>query len=283
MAFTVQTPTSAAAWRPDHYEFAPEDVLSQAAIIQTTTRAGEIEGDAPSVRVAFVDDASAENVDEAATLTEAAPALSEALIWTTKIAEHLRISREQYSQPSTPDQLSASAARSVVRKADKNLLTQAAPAGPDTAPAAGLLQWPGIVDGGPITENLDGLIDLIAELEINLATPSHLILGPLAWAEARKWKSALTYNSNLLGAGTSDAHPMMLSLPVLVNKAITDYSGLVVDSRAVISAYGTVIVATSKDRYFDSDSIGLNILWRTGHTVPRPNRLGKFTLPPQGS
>ena len=283
MPFVVTTPGSAAAWRPDHYEFAPDDVVGDAAIIQTSTKAGEIEGDAPSVRVAFVNDDEAKNAEEAATLDQAEPELSEALIWSTKIYQHLKISREQYLQPSTPDQLSKSAGRAVIRKADRNYLTQAAPVGPDTAPAAGLIHWPGVVDGGAVSENLDALIDLIAELQVNLATPTHLIVGPLGWAEARKWKTAVSYNSNLLGAGTTDAVPMMLGLPVIVNNAITDYSGLVVDQLAVVSAYGSVIVATSKDRYFDSDSIGMNVLWRTGHTVPRPDRLGRFTLPPAGS
>jgi HK97 family phage major capsid protein len=132
-------------------------------------------------------------------------------------------------------------------------------------------------------EDLDGLVDLIAELEINLATPSHIILGPLGWAEARKWKQAVSWNAALLGAGVTDAKPKMLSLPVIVNKAITDLSGLVVDSRAIISAYGTVSVSTSLDRYFDSDSVGLLARWRTGHTVPRPDRFGKFVVAAEGS
>jgi hypothetical protein len=66
---------------------------------------------------------------------------------------------------------------------------------------------------------------LVAELEINLATPSHIILGPVGWAEARRWKQALNWNAALLGGGVTDAKPMMLSLPVVVNKAITDFSG----------------------------------------------------------
>jgi hypothetical protein len=76
---------------------------------------------------------------------------------------------------------------------------------------------------------------------------------------------------------------MMLSLPVIVNKAITDLSGLVVDSRVVISAYGTVSVSTSVDRHFDSDSVALLARWRTGHTVPRVNGIGKFTVAAEGS
>lgn len=283
MAFTVSTPTSAPAWRPDHYEFAPGDVLGDALIVSASTRAGTIEGDAPSVRVAFVDDAAAENVKEAQTFTEAQPSLSEALVWTTKTVEHLRISREQWTQPQTPEQLSASAARAVIRRVDQNFLTQVAPTAPDVAPVPGLLHWPGTVNGGAIGENLDDLVDLIAALEINLATPSHIVLGPLGWAEVRKWKTAVSYNSTLLGAGTTDAAPMVLSLPVVVNKAITDYSGLVIDRSAIVSAYGNVMVSTSMDRYHDSDSVSVNTIFRAGHTVPRPNRLGRFSIEPAGS
>jgi hypothetical protein len=59
MAFTHTTATSAAAWRPDLYEFAPADVLPEALIMQCSTVAGNIEGNAPSVRVGYVDDNTA--------------------------------------------------------------------------------------------------------------------------------------------------------------------------------------------------------------------------------
>jgi HK97 family phage major capsid protein len=83
---------------------------------------------------------------------------------------------------------------------------------------------------------------------------------------------------SLLGAGTTDAVPMLLSLPVIVDPAVPDYSGLVVDQRAVVSAVGQVKVATSEHQYFSSDSILLRATWRFGHVVVRPNRLGVFTI-----
>ncbi len=46
MAFTVATPNSASAWRPDQYTFAPTDVVPDALINQCSTVAGTIEGDA---------------------------------------------------------------------------------------------------------------------------------------------------------------------------------------------------------------------------------------------
>lgn len=45
-----------AAWRADLFIFAPADVIRDALIVQCSTVVGEVEGDAPSVRVAVVDD-----------------------------------------------------------------------------------------------------------------------------------------------------------------------------------------------------------------------------------
>jgi hypothetical protein len=47
MSFTHTISTSAGAWRPDVYTFAPTDVVPDALILQCSTVAGEIEGDEP--------------------------------------------------------------------------------------------------------------------------------------------------------------------------------------------------------------------------------------------
>lgn len=283
MAFTVTTPSSDAAWRPDHFSFAPTDVIPDSLQLQTSTAAGNIEGDEPSVRVAFITDDTAKFVAEADPIDEAQPSLSEALIHTSKVSMLVRVSREQYLQPQTPLQLSTSVSRAVTRRADIAYVDEQAPIGPDVAPVPGLLNWPQIIDGGAVADDLDGLIDIIVELQENLATPTHLVLSPSAWGSFRKLKSAETFNSSLLGAGTTDAREMLLSLPVLVNVAMPQGTGLVIDQSAVISATGQVNVATSQDLYFDSDSIALRCTWRIGHTVPRPERIAKFTIGETGS
>ena len=170
--------------------------------------------------------------------------------------------------------------RAVVRRADIAYVDESAPVGPAVAPVAGLLNWGGVVDGGDIDDGdgLDVLIDLVATLQTNLATPSHLVLSPTAWASFRKLKTADTYNQSLIGAGTTDAREMLLSLPVLVNVAIPVNAGLVLDQSAIVSAVGAVNVSTSEHTYFTSDSVCLRCTWRFGHTVPRPNRLGKFVI-----
>ena len=274
MAFTVKTPTSDAAWRPDHFAFAPTDAVPDAAILQTSTPAGSIEGDAPSVRVAFVTDDEADFIAEAEDIPEAEPALSEALIYTGKISQLVRVSREQWLQPSTSEQLAQSVARAIVRRADIAYLNEPPPTPPAVQPVAGLLNVENVVDGGEIDTDLDLLVDLIATLQTNLATPSHLVLSPTAWAEFRKLKVAASYNQSLVGAGVTDAREMLLSLPVLVNLGMPAYAGLVIDQTAVVSATGQVNVSSSEHRYFDSDSVALRATWRIGHTVPRPNPAG---------
>jgi HK97 family phage major capsid protein len=283
MPFTHTTSTAQFPWRPDVSTHAPVDVVPESLILQTSTVAGVVEGDAPSVRCAYVVDDEAVFKAEGAELDEAEPELAEVAVFTAKISMLIRVSREQYFQNGTAEQLSQSCGRALVKKADQAYLAQAAPVGPAVSPAAGLLNVTGIVDGGEISDSLDGLVDLVAELQSNNATPSHIVVDPLAWAELRKLKyDTGTSNQSLLGAGTDDSTPRLLSLPVLVNRFAPAHTGLVVDQTAVVSAVGPVMVATSADQYFSSDSIAVRATWRIGQGVPRPDRLGTFTVAATG-
>lgn len=280
MTFTATTTNSGIAWSPDFYTFAPADAVPDALLLACTTVAGQIEGDSPAVRVAYVTDDEATFTAEGAPIDEAQPGLSEVLVHTAKVSQLVRLSREQYGQTGTAEQLSQSVSRAITRRADIALVAEPAPS-PGFAPVAGLLNTADIVDGGTVANSLDVLVDLVATLQTNLSEPSHILLSPTAWAAFRKLKvSATANNESLLGAGTSDAVERLLSLPVLVVPA---YSGLVIDRRAIVSAAGPVQIATSSDVYFDSDSIGLRATWRVGHAVVRPNRIGKFTIAGGGS
>jgi len=140
------------------------------------------------------------------------------------------------------------------------------------------------VDGGVVEDSLDGLIDLVAELQTNLSTPSHILMSPTTWAEFQKLKvGGVSTNQSLIGAGTIDAKAMLLSLPVVVNIALPDFSGLVIDRSAVVSAYGAVNVSTSEHKYFDSDSVVVRCTFRMGQNILRPNRIGKFIIGSGGS
>lgn len=284
MSFTATTINSEGAWRPDGYSFAPEDVIPDALVIQCSTKSGVIEGDQPVVRVAYIDDATASFVAEGSTIPESEPDLAEVLIATGKVSQLIRLSREQWLQPNTPDQLSHSVARAVTRRADIAFVSQVAPTAPALGPSTGLLNVAGILNGGDVEDNLDVLVDLIAELQQNKSVPSHILLSPTGWAEFRKLKvGGTSTNESLIGAGTTDAKAMLLSLPVVVNIALPDYTGLVIDRNAVVSAYGAVNVNTSEHQYFTSDSIAVRCTFRMGQNVVRPNRIGKFTIGGGGS
>ncbi|QKT06067.1 phage major capsid protein [Gordonia sp. X0973] len=275
---TIKTGTSPQAWRPDVNTFAPVDEIPEALIVQASTLGGKVEGDAPSVRVAYVTDDDAQFSAEAEVIPESDPVLSEALVHTAKVTQLIKLSMEQYMQPGTNDQLSTSLKRAITKKANEAFLAQVAPTSPAVAPVAGLLNTTGVVAGDEVTTNLDPIVDLIAELEANGATPSLIVLDPVGWAAIRKLKTATGSNESLVGAGVGDAVQQLLDRRVIVSPSMTVSTGLVIDPTEVISAYGDINLATSTDAYFNSDSIAIRATWRLGHVVPRANRLGTFTI-----
>lgn len=283
MPFTATTSTSAAAWRPDLFEFAPGDVIREAAILQHSTVVGRVEGDAVATRCAFVDDDDAVIKAEGAALDEAEPAMSEVLVYTSKVSQLVRLSREQFAQEGTADQLAASVARALIRRADELFFNEPAPTPPAVAPMAGLVNIDGVVDGGEIGTNLDLLTDLVAQLQANKATPTGIIVDPLGWGALRKMKVGVDFHSTLLGSGTNDAEPRLLGLPLSVNHALPSYSGVVVDRAAIVSAAGPVQIATSVDQFFASDSVAVRATLRVGSNAVRPERLGVFTIADGGS
>lgn len=272
------TTTSAKAWSPDLTAVSPADAVPDALILETSTVSGTIEGDAPVVRVQYVDDATATFTAEGVTIDEADPGLSEALVHTGKVAQIIRLSREQFTQPNAQELLSDSVRRAVTKAGNTAYIAQAAPTSPAVTPPPGLLNIPGIVNGGAVADSLDGLVDLLATLAGNGADPSHILLSPTAWASLRKFKTAADYNTSLLGTGATDAQKFLLDLPVLVTPAAPSGSGLVIDKTAVVSAVGNVEVSISEHAYFAADSIAVRCIWRFGANVVKPNRIGKFTV-----
>src|SRR4051794_28962993 len=100
MANPITTlPPTEAAWRPDTTALAPEQVLADSLILKVTTKIGVVEGDEPVVRCAYVVDAPAGFVAEGAPISDAQPTLSEVAIGTGKVAQLIKVSREQASQP----------------------------------------------------------------------------------------------------------------------------------------------------------------------------------------
>lgn len=171
----------------------------------------------------------------------------------------------------------------MTRRGDLAFVAETAPTPPAVAPVAGLVNVANIVAGGEVSTSLDELVDLVGTLQNNLSTPTHILLDPLGWAEFRKLKAGTDLNTSLLGARTTDAATMMLSLPVVVNRAVPDCTGIAVDKNAVVSAVGPVMISVSEHHYFASDSVGVRATCRLGHVVVRPNRIGTFTITQPGS
>lgn|GEM_PF-690338 len=275
---TQKTTNSAAGWSPDVIGFAPTEVIPEALILQTSTVAGRVEGDAPAVRVIHVEDDTAGFIAEGANIDEADPALDETLVYTGKIAQLVRVSREQYAQHETAGLLSDSVRRAIVKAANRAYIAQAAPAGSDTTPPAGLLNVAGIHDGGTLGEDLDALADAVAHIETNDGQATHIIAAPDVWAALRKVKTGTGSNASLLGAGTDDITPRLLGVPVVTTPAVPAGELIVLDKTAVISAVGQLEVATSHDVYFTSDSVALRATWRFGQNVTNADRIVKLSL-----
>jgi HK97 family phage major capsid protein len=85
---------------------------------------------------------------------------------------------------------------------------------------------------------------------------------------------------SLVGAGTDAAVRQLLGVPVLVSAAMTANTALVVDSTAVLSAYGQLQLAISQEAYFSSDSVGVRATWRFGQKIVDPARVVKLTVTP---
>lgn len=274
----ITTSSTPEAWSPSITYFPPEEAVPDSLVLTTSTVAGSIEGDAPSVLVPWVDDAEAGFVTEGDAIPEAQPTLSEAAVFTGKVSQLLRLSREQFAQQGAAQLLSNSVARAVTKAANAAFIAQPAPSAPAGDPPAGLINTEGILTGGEVGTDLDELADLFASIEANGGTVTNLIAAPDAWAALRKIKVGTGSAQSLLGAGTTDAQRTLLDVPVVTSAAVPAGTLIAVDKTAIVSAVGQVQIQQSEHVYFASDSIGLRCTWRFGATVTRPERIGTLTI-----
>ncbi|WP_244897639.1 phage major capsid protein [Mycobacterium alsense] len=234
---------------------------------------GDVEGDEPSLHVAYVvDQLDAEYVAENTAGTENPPGLDEVEIKTKKLYRLVNLSFEQWQQDETAAAVANSVSTDLIAKADASFL------GENTSPLIGLLNAPDVIVGTQVANSLDNLVDLIATLEANRSKPSHIIVDPMSWAALRKLKVGTAYNASLLGAGTHDSQPMLLDLPVVRSPFVPAGTGVVVDATAIASALGPVRIATSEHALFAQDAIQIRATWRIGWKVMRPTRIGRFTV-----
>lgn len=273
----ITIPIAAPAWRMDVTGIPASDAVPEALVLLASTVSGFVEGDAPSVRVPYVLDAAAGYVAEGAVIAEASPTLAECTVFTGKVAQLIRLSREQYSQLGAAALLTESLRRAVTNAANVAFLAQAAPTSPAVTPPAGLLNVSGVVNGGALTTNLDKIVDAQTTIAVNGGNATTIIASPGAWSNLSKLKAATGSNLSILGTPADATDRRLLGLPVLVSSAMTAGSLIVLDRHAVVSAVGNVLVSASDQAYFSSDSIGLRATFRFGANIVRPDRVVKLT------
>lgn len=273
------TPGAPEAFAMDVLGIAPEAAIPAALIIQCSTRAAVLEGDAVWARIPLINlDDDVAPVREGDEIPVADPNRSEAIVRTVKVGELVKASREQLVQPAVQDLLTNEMRRALTYKADAMFAAQAAPVAPETWPPAGLL--PRATDAGDIIDNLDAVVDAVAAIE---STPggvaTHIIAHPLAYAEVRKYKTATDSEVSLVGAGTEAGPKTLLSLPVLTNSALPEDKIIVLDRYQVLSAYGDLTVESDKSAYFTSDSIAVKGIFRFGLAVKNAGAVQVLTVP----
>ncbi|GAB4971527.1 phage major capsid protein [Mycobacterium avium subsp. hominissuis] len=260
----ITTPTSPKAFALDVLGLAPEQTIPQSVLITCTSKAGEVEGDEPAVRVPAVNlDDSTGFVPEGDDINEADPDLSELVILTGKVAVLVRLSREQLAQPAALDVISAEIKRSMLAKVDWAFLQQPSPVAPETHPPGGLLAY--ATAAGTVADNLDAVIDAVAAIEaLPAGQVTNIVASPDSWAALSKLKQADTSNMSLIGAGTESPTKTLLSIPVTVTSAMPANKILLVDRNKTLSAYGQLLVARSDDYYFGSDNVAMRATFRFG-------------------
>lgn len=243
-------------------------------ILQVTTVAGEVEGDEPAVRVAYVQaDPTAGFVPEGTEIDPADADLAEVIVQTGKVAVLSKLSNEASKSAEASKLISDSMSRAVIVKANTAFLSNPA-AGPGPA---GLLNLPGITDGGALGGNLDALVDAFTLIESDGGNASHIIAAPDAWAALAKLKAATGSNAPLLGASTGQTQGRnVFGVPVLTCAQAPAGTLVVVDKSDLIAAGGAVTLAVSDHFYFGSDSEAMRVTFRFGAKAVHPARVVKL-------
>lgn len=271
MSETLTTLVSNEAAFPNKTEVLAGEAIPEALIISQTTVMGEIEGDEPTVRVAYAGDTEADITAEGAKITQTNATVSELVFSTQKVASLNVVSREAYSHQGVPEMLGNSIGRGIIRKADSLFFN-----GNATKGVKGLDKRTDIIDGGKIETDLTPLIDTLATLGANGATPTAIVSSPTAWAHLLKLTAAdgrPLINPDVANATT----PQLFGLPLAVNPQCPASTLFVIDRAEIISAVGTVDTGVSTERYFDDDNVGIRTTFRFGFGVLHPNRIAKLT------
>jgi HK97 family phage major capsid protein len=229
------------------------------------------------VRAPFIEVGEAGFVPEGDEIPDAGVDSREAIIATGKISLLVEVSREQHRQTGVTALLTDELKRALTVRADTALLSQEAPAAPAITPPAGLLAQEHS-EGGEINDNLDALSDAVALIESYSGTADLIIRSPTSWSAVSKLKTASDSNESLLGPPAVAAQRQLLSIPVAIAATVPDDVLLLLDKRAVFSAYGPVQLAVSEHAAFRRDALVTRLTWRIGAAIAHPERVVELTV-----
>lgn len=259
------------------YNEAVPDALIANPLVATV--AGEIEGDAPRVRVPYIKtDPTSGFVKEGADITDGGGELDEVLISTGKIATVVKQSNESASFETASQLIAAGVSRSIITSADNAFLNNAKNEDTDAQNGpVGILNTEGI----PATQTTgEGIVDAVADAKAAIGgfggIPTAIVANYAVEAILRKLKT--TDGRGLLIDPVEAGELSIHGLPVIVNRAMPDNTLLVVSAGEIVAAVGTVNLAVSTDALFTSDSLIRRATWRIGAKVIHPNRLAKLTI-----
>ena len=259
------------------YTEAVPDALIANPLVATV--AGEIEGDAPRVRVPYIKtDPTAGFVKEGADITDGGGELDEVLISTGKIATVVKQSNESASFETASQLIASGVSRSIVTSADNAFLNNAKSEDTDAQDGpVGILNTEGI----PATQTTgEGIVDAVADAKAaiggNGGIPTAIVVNYAVEAILRKLKT--TDGRGLLIDPVESGELSIHGLPVIVNRAMPDNTLLIVSAGEIVAAVGTVNLAVSTDALFTSDSLIRRATWRIGAKVIHANRLAKLTI-----
>lgn len=261
--------------------------LKDALILTQAVKGPVVEGDAPMLRVPFVSDSpEAEIVGEGLAIDEKNPVLSEILIGTKKIGILTVVSREALYADGVSAMLTDDLRTQIRKKADALFLhnvptTSYAADAENGLPAykepTGLVNVPGIVDGGNISDSINPLLETLGTLGDNEATPSAIIANYGTWAKLLQLTDAAGRPLIARDVANSPA-PVLYGIPVVLNSQAPADTLVIVDKTQIVASCNGVNLATSDQRYFERDSIGVRITMRLGWGVIHPNRLARLTI-----
>jgi len=251
-------------------DFDPDDVMQTALVQVAATKAGEIEGDTPTVIVPYVrTDPPAAVVAEDNTISTTDGEYDQIEISTSKVAVVTRISNEVANHPNAAARIARAVSRSVTTKADTNF-TAALLAVDDVATAGDL--------GGTTDPNLFAAYDAVGAIEADGGQATHLLINPVDWATLCKLPTATGSNMSLLADVHDAAARALAGVPVIVHSAMPQGTALMLDRSEVVAAVGPLKLARSDDAFFTADAVAIRATFRSGVAVVRPTRLQKLTI-----